>query len=259
MAITQVKINDVIHDIAVGLNSENSTHLIKTDTTPIEARENLGFTYGDVAPTGTPETGEGSVYFMNATSEIPLPVTEGGTGAINAQGAIANLGMFPIGSQYVTSTNTNPSAWLGGSWELIDKQFADTVFGAECFVATSNMSGTPAVSLHRNGHSIAGNFCWTPAVSVADTTIVMGHLDFSILGISQIGYDCVINALSDGGGVVVMTRIGSATGEVYTVDCFGSDTTLAAGKYVYGYMAFTVPKENMLDSACDKFFWKRVA
>lgn len=260
MTIRQVRINDVVHDIAVGLNSENSTNLIQTNTTPIEARENLGFTYGDVAPTEAPITGEGSVYFMNEASEIPLPIPEGGTGAVNAQGAIENLGMYPVGAQYVTSTNTNPGAWLGGTWELIDKQFADAVFGSECFVAdASKMTGSPAVALHRNGHSIAGNFSWTTAVKIEDSTITIGHFDFSILGISEIGYECVINALSDGGGVVVMTRIVSASGNVNTVDCFGSDTSLAIGKYIYGYISFTVPKENILDSACDKFFWKRVA
>ena len=31
--------------------------------------------------------------------------------------------MHPVGSILITSTNTNPSSELGGTWELIDKEF----------------------------------------------------------------------------------------------------------------------------------------
>ena len=32
----------------------------------------------------------------------------------------------PIGSIYITSTNESPSSYLGGIWELIDKDFIET-------------------------------------------------------------------------------------------------------------------------------------
>jgi hypothetical protein len=34
------------------------------------------------------------------------------------------LQMFPVGSTYTTSTNVNPSTFMGGAWTLIDKEFA---------------------------------------------------------------------------------------------------------------------------------------
>lgn len=263
MTIRQVRINDVVHDIAVGLNSENSTNLIQTNTTPVEARENLGFTYGDVAPTETPITGEGSVYFMNEASEIPLPIPEGGTGAVNTQGAIENLGMYPVGAQYVTSTNTNPSAWLGGSWELVDKSLAYAEYTSSdgtymSFGSVNSLNFAAIVS----GNNVQIRIQFYNTSAIADTTYTVGTIDWSSLGFSEIvmTLNYIIGA-SDAGGGVFMASVNAGTGAVTIGDIVGksSATSIAAASNCYMYFSAIVPKEYMLDSACDKFFWKRVA
>ena len=52
-----------------------------------------------------------------------IPLTQGGTGATSAAEAITNLNVYPVGSVYITSTNASPASYLGGTWELIDKEF----------------------------------------------------------------------------------------------------------------------------------------
>ena len=76
-------------------------------TLPADARTNLGFTYGTEEPTGTPTTGAGSVYFMEDDGS-PLPVSEGGTGAITVEGILANLG---IADYVVEQGTTNNWSW----------------------------------------------------------------------------------------------------------------------------------------------------
>ena len=31
-----------------------------------------------------------------------------------------NLGIFPVNAVYITSTNSDPSSYLGGTWELLE-------------------------------------------------------------------------------------------------------------------------------------------
>lgn len=76
-------------------------------TVPSEARTNLGFTYGTTEPSGTPSTGEGSVYFMEDDGS-PLPISEGGTGANTVEGILANLG---IADYIVEQGTTNNWSW----------------------------------------------------------------------------------------------------------------------------------------------------
>ena len=71
-------------------------------TTAMNARVNLGFTHGTAEPSGTPSTGEGSVYFMEDDGS-PLPISEGGTGANTKMGAKQN---FLIGATAVPSFST---------------------------------------------------------------------------------------------------------------------------------------------------------
>ena len=46
--------------------------------------------------------------------------------------------MYPIGSCYTTSTNTDPSSFLGGTWDLIDKGLSSLTFEPEFTLNTTN-------------------------------------------------------------------------------------------------------------------------
>lgn len=58
-----------------------------------EARQNLGFEYGEETPTHIPETGDGAIYFkIDDEDDGILPIEEGGTGAVTGYDALRNLG-----------------------------------------------------------------------------------------------------------------------------------------------------------------------
>lgn len=59
--------------------SESEVIAIKhggTNANTVEvARQNLGFTYGTEAPSTSPTTGDGSIFFKVCTDEVPLSLT----------------------------------------------------------------------------------------------------------------------------------------------------------------------------------------
>lgn len=81
--------------------------------TPVNARVNLGFTYGTTEPSGTPSTGEGSVYFMEDDGS-PLPIEEGGTNATTVEEILANLGIADFVIERGTSGIWTYEKWASG-------------------------------------------------------------------------------------------------------------------------------------------------
>ena len=96
-------------------------------TVPSEARTNLGFTYGTEEPTGTPSTGEGSVYFMEDDGS-PTPISEGGTGAATVEGILANLGIADYIVEQGTTNNWSWEKYANGKIHCALK--VQTVYGA---------------------------------------------------------------------------------------------------------------------------------
>ena len=81
---------------------------------PVSARINLGFEYGETAPTHAPSTGDGSVYFMIQENITPTAIAEGGTGAVTAIDARINLGAMasdnPTGTGILSIKGTGTTA-----------------------------------------------------------------------------------------------------------------------------------------------------
>lgn len=177
----------------------------------------------------------------------------------------SNLNLiYPVNSVYITATNTNPSGWLGGTWELIDKEFAyyyknDTT---QFTPNSTNVSSVGTCQQMRVGHNL---FIWlniTPKVALTDSGVELGTLTPATFGVT--GFNGVTTAysfFSDGGQVVTYATLTNA-GVVSVQDILQRNNTgssYAAGTGTNFKISIDIRYTNILDSACDKFYWKRTA
>lgn len=172
--------------------------------------------------------------------------------------------VYPIGSVFCNSTNTNPSEIYGGTWELIDKGFkSGTTESTQD--ATDYLSKFNVTSI-RGGNTIRLRINVTTAVDIGDTTVSLGTVDLAAHGLTKDDtgffpytvYGGV--AMSDGGNAVILVYF-TANGVLQTADAFQSDGThtLPSGKPFYFDVVLPVTPSQMLDDFCDKFYFKRIA
>lgn len=172
-----------------------------------------------------------------------------GDGLLNA--------IYPINSQFITSTNENPSNIFGGTWELIDKEFEPKPGTKSGFTPNTAYISTNDFYFGRNGHTLNIEFYFKLNGSLNDNTITLGTLDFSTLGITRLTNSIKVTGYSDGGDAVIMIYIG-VNGTVESVDVVGTDI-IPANETVHFSASESIHYSQMLDSACNKFYWKRVS
>ena len=164
---------------------------------------------------------------------------------------------YPVNSVYISSTNTNPATSLGGTWELIDKEFSPTTSSNTGFNASSDIT-TNSVRWSRSGHSLDFEFTFTSSAALTDEVIILGTLDYSVMGVERLNHTLRVVGSSDGANSLFILYINATTGEVQSVDSIG-ETTVAAGNSCYAFFSMNINPDFMLDSACNKFYWKRVS
>ena len=191
--------------------------------------------------------GNGYLQLHNATAPTTPPYP---------QYAGDNLTFYPTGTVVCMSTNTNPSNYYGGTWELIDKEFAsgDNIGG---WSHTSNCSSSD-FDFSRAGHTLFFSGGFTTANKWEDSDIHLGTVNFSSCGVSRIGSDIYFVAYTDDGNSGLMCEIEYDTGKLIVHDNFG-DSYIAAGRNGKWSCTVTVPMSYMNDSACNKFYFKRTA
>ena len=163
-----------------------------------------------------------------------------------------------IGDIVITSTNTNPSSRLGGTWELIDKEFKSYADSSNNFFsADSTNCELNSCYYTRSGHSIQMRLNYTNKVSLSDTNLTLGTFDFDELGVTSFPYTLYnIIGATDGGNALLTTYINYSTGVLTHAE---STSTVSANNSCYLLFEVALSYDRMLDSFCDKFYWKKTA
>jgi hypothetical protein len=183
----------------------------------------------------------------------------------NTYNKLLNM-LHPIGSIFITDTNTNPSDVLGGTWELVDKTFTPAAFSvdASCWINNTNTElATYGIWATRIGHTVSIRVHLKFSDTVYDNTsnVVLGKLDLSAFGISRFEYAVMGNTtISDSGNCTIGYNFDS-DGTVLATDILNVNGThtVSAGNDFFVNIVQPVKHGYMLDSYCNQFYWKRTA
>lgn len=166
---------------------------------------------------------------------------------------------YPVGSIFITNTNQNPSSFLWGEWKLVKKQFIPKTINNFITYNTTNTQGTcnSVAEIYPTAINIKGY--WYPKVAHADSTLTIGSYDLATLGLTECKQVPWV-AVSDGLNSAFLTYINNTIQMVQVVPATNATSVAANASnpiYFNTFVMFENPK-NMLDSACNKFFWKRI-
>ena len=184
------------------------------------------------------------------------------TTPINADNLNANFNdVHAVGSIVITSTNANPSAELGGTWELIDKEFkSETLSSNALFSVNSNNCELDSCYYTRSNHSIQIRLYFTNKVALTDSTVDLGDFDYDFLGVTSLpfGLNNLVGSSDNGNGIFIAT-LGWDSGELNVTDVIAKNELIAANSSCRLLFDVEITYNRMIDSFCDKFYWKRTA
>ena len=171
--------------------------------------------------------------------------------------------VYPVGSVYVTNTNTSPADLLErGSWTLIDKEFTPKHYT----VTTAPEYFTPAadwygVNLHyiAGGHSLRIRQAVQCDLALSDSGSLVGYFNWENFGVADIG-DGIIEytTYSDTANSGFVYNIAYDTGECKVVDVFDLSTVPSDAPFYLDFV-LVFDSSRMLDEYCNKFYWKRTS
>lgn len=186
----------------------------------------------------------------------------------NDSGFISANDAYPVGSVYITSTNSAPT--VGGTWTLIDKEFTPTTAtqisvgtgSSNDFVLNSTNTTSMSAWVSRHGHSIMLSVnAITFKVAVSGTNLTLGTFNLSNLGASEATVSPIIMGWSDGAHAIVGMTINRTSGVMQSQDVVvrGTGTSIAAGSSAVFTVELPCDYQYMTDSLCNKFYWRRTA
>lgn len=182
------------------------------------------------------------------------PSTDTSINADNLNNNFKNV--HPVGSVVVTSNNTTPD--LPGTWELIDKEFKSEASSSDdLFTANSTNCELNSCYYTRSGHSLQIRLNFTNKVALTDSNLVLGNFNLEALGVTSLPYS-LYNVLgsTDAGNSFLMMIVDYENGTLTHADC---TSNVSANNSCYLLFDVDVTASRMIDSFCDKFYWKRTA
>lgn len=223
---------------------------------------------GNFAPVCNTKANGVEIWSKTATAiTIPtIAVHPPASGSITTPSANWLDQAYPVGSVYASSTNTNPSNTLGGTWTLIDKDFSNLNINTDSFSNYFTPATGTTISyagVYRSGHVIEIiRLTYTSTSAMADDTVTIGTLNFTALGMSEApAYALQYASWTDGGNGFIMTQL-TTGGSLQNVDVVtktsGGSVAASSTIYVCNFR-IVVPTTRMADASCDRFYWKRTA
>lgn len=175
--------------------------------------------------------------------------------------------VYPIGSIYMSVNSTSPATFMGGQWELIDKHFKEWSFYStdteviKEYVTPTDNAIPYAFGIIRSEHSVYMRYYYKNQVSIADSSVSIGTMLFEKFGILNALYFGIYDISAGSEDGIVLMNVSASTGEMYSSDVVikGSSTSISSGASIRFEFEVRTPKEYMLDTHCDKFFWKRLS
>lgn len=193
----------------------------------------------------------------------------GGEGFHDVNSAALMDVLHPVGSIVCMSSNTDPGATLGGTWELIDKQFKTQVITDAFLRNTTNTTSIDSQDIILSGRTIWVRMGFTNKVALGDTSVEVAYLGtsesaaFAKIGMTSTPYLVRMCGWSDGGNAILQMNLFASTdsghyGRITSVDA--QPATCAKDNTVYFTAESRVADINkMLDSFCDKFYFRRTS
>lgn len=170
---------------------------------------------------------------------------------------------FPVGSVIMTATNTNPSATYGGTWSLIDKFFSEYNSNNTSLVTAVNCTVSSLI-VARSSQNVLLRAQVTTTAALGESTVNLMTIPYSLFGIDGFYSWYGIAWSDDGNGIAMLEGVANSGTQTVTVRCVDvvsktSGGTIASGSSLYIYIQPMVRQGNMLDTACNKFLWRRTA
>lgn len=173
--------------------------------------------------------------------------------------------MYPVGSVYCSSTNTNPSALYGGTWELIDKAFSTA--NHIIYQGQNDTLKQFSILAEKSGNTVRFIIDMTTKIEVTDVT-PLGRISkdtMSKLGLTEAPYYFLndlkgtLAVVVDSGTIAHVQLAKSGEVTMYSVFNVDGTKTIPANKRIFFDGVVTCKPEQMIDSFCDRFYWKRTA
>ena len=177
----------------------------------------------------------------------------------------------PIGSVLITSTNVNPGASVGGTWESIDKEFKNETVplstGAAVWTSGSATLTSGYVTRANHATRIKLVLTTTASLSSSSTNLKLGTISPTFVGASseipRIAFgimdlvDGITQAVNSEGTKTYDIQYGVDAGGAITINKIFNSETLPANTKITITTFIPMHKDFMADSYCDKFYWKR--
>lgn len=178
----------------------------------------------------------------------------------SANGQIIGSNHFPVGSVVIRGSNSAPN--LPGTWTLIDKELTPQyVYSTDTTYFTRSSSSANSLRLDIAGHTITIDAQITCNAKLQDSDVTLGTFKLDNFTTTFSGSNTharFITAFTDGGNCVVMCEV-SGAGVLKSVDVI-PDSYVSSGSVIAFQLVLNIPSyTELVDSACNKFYFKRTA